>query len=79
MTLVLWKWFGTSGNGLRYFYLQTDYFGLAGTIHVLIHGQYMKVYQEAGVWKASSNFIRYFLQFYNSGRIQARVTTALIF
>lgn len=38
---------------------QTDLFGLAGTIYVLLHGQYMKVYQEAGEWKTSSNFDRF--------------------
>ncbi|XP_052789856.1 mitotic checkpoint serine/threonine-protein kinase BUB1-like isoform X2 [Mya arenaria] len=37
---------------------QTDLFGLAGTIHVLLHGQYMKVYQEAGHWKTTASYNR---------------------
>lgn len=37
---------------------QTDLFGLAGTIHVLLHSQYMKVYQEAGAWKVTSSYNR---------------------
>ncbi|XP_045214958.2 mitotic checkpoint serine/threonine-protein kinase BUB1-like isoform X2 [Mercenaria mercenaria] len=37
---------------------QTDLFGLAGTIHVMIFNQYMKVYQEGGIWKMTSKFTR---------------------
>ncbi|KAL4240250.1 protein kinase [Mactra antiquata] len=42
---------------------QTDLFGLAGTIHVLIFSQYMNIYQEAGEWKMTSKFNRH----WNSG------------
>ncbi|XP_059175853.1 uncharacterized protein LOC131955673 [Physella acuta] len=37
---------------------QTDLFGLAGTIHVVLFGSYMNVYQEHGVWKVTGNFVR---------------------
>ncbi|KAK0046167.1 checkpoint serine/threonine-protein kinase BUB1-like isoform X1 [Biomphalaria pfeifferi] len=37
---------------------QTDLFGLAGTIHVVLFGSYMNVYQEHGVWKMTGNFVR---------------------
>ncbi|KAH9508437.1 hypothetical protein Btru_055236 [Bulinus truncatus] len=37
---------------------QTDLFGLAGTIHVVLFGSYMKVYQEHGEWKTTGNFVR---------------------
>lgn len=37
---------------------QTDLFGLAGTIHVLIFNQYMNVYLEGGNWKMTSKFAR---------------------
>ncbi|XP_061184986.1 mitotic checkpoint serine/threonine-protein kinase BUB1-like [Saccostrea echinata] len=41
---------------------QTDLFGLAGTIHVLLFGQYMKVYQEKEEWKITQSVNRKFNQ-----------------
>ncbi|KAL8619174.1 hypothetical protein ACOMHN_049956 [Nucella lapillus] len=37
---------------------QTDMFGLAGTIHVLVFGQYMKVYSSQRQWHMTSSFQR---------------------
>ncbi|XP_060080434.1 mitotic checkpoint serine/threonine-protein kinase BUB1-like [Ylistrum balloti] len=37
---------------------QTDMFGLAGTIHVLVFGQYMKVYKANDEWRINSSFNR---------------------
>ncbi|RUS76831.1 hypothetical protein EGW08_015403, partial [Elysia chlorotica] len=37
---------------------QTDLFGLAGTIHVVLFGSYMNVFQEHGVWRTTGNFVR---------------------
>ncbi|XP_056006228.1 mitotic checkpoint serine/threonine-protein kinase BUB1-like isoform X2 [Ostrea edulis] len=41
---------------------QTDHFGLAGTLHVLLFGQYMKVYQEKGEWRITQSVSRTFNQ-----------------
>ena len=38
---------------------QTDLFGLAGTIHVLVFDQYMNVYQTGGEWRMTQGFARY--------------------
>jgi hypothetical protein len=38
--------------------LQTDMFGLVGSIHVLVFGQYMKVFCSQGQWHMTSNFQR---------------------
>uniref|UniRef100_A0A8C2XLF4 BUB1 mitotic checkpoint serine/threonine kinase n=2 Tax=Cyclopterus lumpus TaxID=8103 RepID=A0A8C2XLF4_CYCLU len=37
---------------------QTDYFGLAGTVHCLLFGTYMQVKNEGGVWKTNGVFRR---------------------
>ncbi|XP_070183002.1 mitotic checkpoint serine/threonine-protein kinase BUB1 beta-like [Littorina saxatilis] len=37
---------------------QTDLFGLVGTLHVLVFGQYMKVYCSQGQWHMTSSFQR---------------------
>ncbi|OWF50892.1 mitotic checkpoint serine/threonine-protein kinase BUB1-like [Mizuhopecten yessoensis] len=37
---------------------QTDIFGLVGTIHVLVFGQYMKVYKSNEEWRMNSSFNR---------------------
>ncbi|XP_072166979.1 uncharacterized protein [Diadema setosum] len=37
---------------------QVDYYGIAGTVHCLLFGSYMKVYQEGGQWKMTSNIHR---------------------
>ncbi|CAL1537408.1 unnamed protein product [Lymnaea stagnalis] len=37
---------------------QTDLFGLAGTIHVVLFGSYMNVFQENGLWKITGNYVR---------------------
>ncbi|XP_061084320.1 mitotic checkpoint serine/threonine-protein kinase BUB1 isoform X2 [Conger conger] len=37
---------------------QTDYFGIAGTVHCMIFGTYMKVKKEDGVWKTNGIFKR---------------------
>nr|KAG5697854.1 hypothetical protein BaRGS_017111 [Batillaria attramentaria] len=37
---------------------QTDLFGLVGSIHVLVFGQYMKVYCSQGQWHMTSSFQR---------------------
>ncbi|ESP03859.1 hypothetical protein LOTGIDRAFT_212008 [Lottia gigantea] len=37
---------------------QTDLFGVIGTIHVLIFGKYMNVYQSKGKWHAASSIHR---------------------
>ncbi|GFO47695.1 mitotic checkpoint serine/threonine-protein kinase bub1-like [Plakobranchus ocellatus] len=37
---------------------QTDLFGLAGTIHVVLFGSYMNVFQEHGEWRTTGNFAR---------------------
>lgn len=39
-------------------FFQTDLFGLAGTLHVLLFGQYMKVYQEQGEWRITQSVNR---------------------
>ncbi|KAK7113817.1 hypothetical protein V1264_013030 [Littorina saxatilis] len=38
--------------------VQTDLFGLVGTLHVLVFGQYMKVYCSQGQWHMTSSFQR---------------------
>ena len=43
------------------FLSQVDYYGIAGTIHCLMFGKYMKVYQEGGIWKMTSKFSRFVL------------------
>lgn len=45
-------------NSLDCFFFQTDLFGLAGTLHVLLFGQYMKVYQEQGEWRITQSVNR---------------------
>lgn len=45
-------------NSLDAFFFQTDLFGLAGTLHVLLFGQYMKVYQEQGEWRITQSVNR---------------------
>lgn len=37
---------------------QTDYFGIAGTVHCMIFGSYMQVRNEGGVWKTNGIFKR---------------------
>ncbi|XP_064173104.1 mitotic checkpoint serine/threonine-protein kinase BUB1 [Anguilla rostrata] len=37
---------------------QTDYFGIAGTVHCMMFGTYMKVKKEDGVWKTNGIFKR---------------------
>ncbi|XP_029903792.1 mitotic checkpoint serine/threonine-protein kinase BUB1 isoform X2 [Myripristis murdjan] len=37
---------------------QTDYFGIAGTVHCMLFGTYMQVTQEDGVWKTNTVFRR---------------------
>ncbi|XP_059211852.1 mitotic checkpoint serine/threonine-protein kinase BUB1 [Centropristis striata] len=37
---------------------QTDYFGIAGTVHCLLFGTYMQVTNEGGVWKTNGVFRR---------------------
>ncbi|XP_077367336.1 mitotic checkpoint serine/threonine-protein kinase BUB1 isoform X2 [Festucalex cinctus] len=37
---------------------QTDLFGVAGTLHVLLFGSYMQVVQEDGEWKTRASFRR---------------------
>ena len=44
--------------GHTVFLLQTDMFSLVGTIHVLLFGQYMNVYQLRGQWKTTSYYKR---------------------
>ncbi|XP_076872776.1 uncharacterized protein bub1 isoform X2 [Brachyhypopomus gauderio] len=37
---------------------QTDYFGIAGTVHCMIFGSYMQVRNENGVWRSNGIFKR---------------------
>ncbi|XP_069544264.1 mitotic checkpoint serine/threonine-protein kinase BUB1-like isoform X2 [Brachyistius frenatus] len=37
---------------------QTDYFGLAGTVHCMLFGTYMQVTNDGGVWKTNGVFRR---------------------
>ncbi|XP_061899635.1 mitotic checkpoint serine/threonine-protein kinase BUB1 isoform X3 [Entelurus aequoreus] len=37
---------------------QTDYFGIAGTVHCMLFGSYMKVVNEDGVWRTTAMFRR---------------------
>ncbi|XP_061757381.1 mitotic checkpoint serine/threonine-protein kinase BUB1 isoform X2 [Nerophis ophidion] len=37
---------------------QTDYFGIAGTVHCMLFGSYMKVVNEGGVWRTTAMFRR---------------------
>ncbi|XP_065819535.1 mitotic checkpoint serine/threonine-protein kinase BUB1 isoform X2 [Labrus bergylta] len=37
---------------------QTDYFGIAGTVHCMLFGTYMQVMNEDGVWKTNGVFRR---------------------
>ncbi|XP_062857826.1 mitotic checkpoint serine/threonine-protein kinase BUB1 isoform X2 [Trichomycterus rosablanca] len=37
---------------------QTDYFGVAGTVHCMLFGSYMQVRNEGGVWKTNGVFKR---------------------
>ncbi|XP_061667391.1 mitotic checkpoint serine/threonine-protein kinase BUB1 isoform X2 [Syngnathoides biaculeatus] len=37
---------------------QTDYFGVAGTVHVMLLGTYMQVVEEDGVWRTCATFRR---------------------
>ncbi|GAB1601123.1 hypothetical protein Ahia01_000390500 [Argonauta hians] len=37
---------------------QTDLFGIAGTIHTVLFGKYMNVFQSQGKWQITSNFQR---------------------
>ncbi|XP_064601277.1 mitotic checkpoint serine/threonine-protein kinase BUB1-like [Liolophura sinensis] len=37
---------------------QTDLFGLIGTIHVVVFGEYMNIFQEGGKWRVTSKFSR---------------------
>lgn len=39
---------------------QTDYFGVVGTIFVMLFGKYMEVEKRNSVWKTSAKFPRYF-------------------
>lgn len=39
---------------------QTDLFGLAGTVHVLLFGKYMEVEKKIGNWDIKSRYPRYF-------------------
>ncbi|XP_014666750.1 PREDICTED: uncharacterized protein LOC106808510 [Priapulus caudatus] len=38
--------------------LKTDVFGVLGTIHCMMFGEYMKTYLESGRWKCTGNFQR---------------------
>lgn len=38
--------------------LQTDYFGMAGTVYCMLFGSYMQVRNDGGVWKTSGVFKR---------------------
>ena len=41
------------------FWFQTDLFGIVGTMHVLLCGEYMKVNVDyKGVWKVTQSFKR---------------------
>lgn len=37
---------------------QTDYFGVAGTVHCMLFGTYMQVTNDGGVWKPNRVFRR---------------------
>ncbi|XP_043074658.1 LOW QUALITY PROTEIN: mitotic checkpoint serine/threonine-protein kinase BUB1 [Puntigrus tetrazona] len=37
---------------------QTDYFGIAGTVHCMLFGTYMQVKEEGGVWRTNGVFKR---------------------
>ncbi|XP_078068429.1 mitotic checkpoint serine/threonine-protein kinase BUB1 isoform X2 [Mustelus asterias] len=37
---------------------QTDYFGIAATVHCLLFGTYMKLKNEQGIWKVNTTFQR---------------------
>ena len=37
---------------------QTDYFGVAGTVHCMLFGTYMQVTNDGGVWKTNGVFRR---------------------
>uniref|UniRef100_A0A4W3J5S1 Mitotic checkpoint serine/threonine-protein kinase BUB1 n=1 Tax=Callorhinchus milii TaxID=7868 RepID=A0A4W3J5S1_CALMI len=37
---------------------QTDYFGIAATIHCMLFGTYMKLKKEQGIWKVNTTFKR---------------------
>nr|XP_054758781.1 uncharacterized protein LOC129264850 [Lytechinus pictus] len=37
---------------------QVDYYGIAGTIHCMMFGKYMKVFKERGIWKMTSTVPR---------------------
>lgn len=39
---------------------QTDFFGIAGTAHVMLFGKYMKVEKRLGRWEIMSHYPRYF-------------------
>lgn len=38
--------------------MQTDYFGIAATVHCMLFGTYMQVVKEDGVWKSNGMFRR---------------------
>lgn len=42
---------------------QTDLFGLAGTVHVMLFGKYMEVEKKMLTWSIKSRFPRYFSKF----------------
>ncbi|XP_054617821.1 mitotic checkpoint serine/threonine-protein kinase BUB1 isoform X2 [Dunckerocampus dactyliophorus] len=44
-------------NGKPWNY-QTDYFGIAGTVHCMLFGTYMQVVNEGGVWRTTAVFRR---------------------
>ncbi|KAM9355657.1 mitotic checkpoint serine/threonine-protein kinase BUB1 isoform 2-T2 [Pholidichthys leucotaenia] len=44
-----------SGSAWNY---QTDYFGIAGTVHCLLFGSYMQVINDGGVWRTDGVFRR---------------------
>ncbi len=54
--------------------MQTDLYGLVGTVHVIVHGEYMKVYQGRGVWRTTKKFGRLaFIVFVHVSMLPLRV------
>lgn len=49
----------------RYWSYQTDLFCIAGTIHVMLFGEYMQVNKKFGVWDIKQKFPRYAIIFSN--------------
>lgn len=49
---------GGSQDCVCVFVFQTDYFGVAGTVHCMLFGTYMQVTNDGGVWKPNGVFRR---------------------